>query len=214
MLKNLQQIPQQLLPQNLITNKSRSKKRKELNWGRYVRYLYWRFIRLRGNPEYIARGLAVGVFAGCFPIFGVQTIFGIALATLLRGHKFAAAAGTWISNPLTYIPIYTINFQIGRFLLNSQAEFVPESLVSLQEILQYKTELITALFSGCLVMGIIAGLSSYFMALKLITIWRSNYRYNLNNNGYNGLLLEVTEQEKTLSPFMVDRGKNTDNRKI
>ena len=51
-----------------------------------------------------ARGLAAGVFMGCFPIFGLQTLLGIALASLVRGNHILAAAGTWISNPLTYIP--------------------------------------------------------------------------------------------------------------
>lgn len=178
MLKKIQQIPQQLVSKNLFIRKSLSNRRKQPDWRRYLKYLYWRFIRMRGTPEYIARGLALGVFAGLFPIFGLQTIVGVALAALLRGHKIAAAAGTWVSNPLTYVPIYAINFQVGRWLLNSQEEFVPESLVSLQEILQYKTQFVAALFLGCLVMGIICGIFSYFLGLKLIRLWRRDRRQN------------------------------------
>ncbi|MGD1804671.1 DUF2062 domain-containing protein [Dapis sp. BLCC M126] len=181
MLKNLQQIPQQLLP-NLTTKKSPSNSNKLAHWHRYGRYLYWRFIRMRGTPEYIARGLAVGVFAGLFPIFGVQTIVGVALATLVRGHKIAAAAGTWVSNPLTYLPIYAINFQVGRWLVNSQVEFVPESILSFPELMQYGTQFVTSLFLGCLVMGIIGGILSYFVGLRIIRWWRSSRRKNLENN--------------------------------
>lgn len=54
---------------------------------------------------------------GCFPFFGLQTLFGIALASLVRGNHLLAAAGTWISNPLTYVPLYWANYQLGcRFL--------------------------------------------------------------------------------------------------
>ena len=176
MLNNLQQIPQQLLP-NLTRKKSPK-------LHRYGRYLYWRFIRMRGTPEYIARGLAVGVFAGLFPIFGVQTLVGVALATLVRGHKIAAAAGTWVSNPLTYLPIYAINFQVGRWLLNCQKDFVPESIFSFSELMQHGTQFVTSLFLGCLVMGIIGGILSYFMGLKLIRWWRSDRQQNLENNLY------------------------------
>ncbi|NES03673.1 MAG: DUF2062 domain-containing protein [Okeania sp. SIO2F4] len=183
MLKNLQQIPQQLLP-NLTIKKSPSNRNKPPKLHRYGRYLHWRLIRMRGTPEYIARGLALGVFAGLFPIFGLQTIVGIALATLFRGHKIAAAAGTWVSNPLTYLPIYAINFQVGRWLLNSQEEFVPESILSFPELMQYGTQFVTSLFLGCLVMGIIGGILSYFVGLKLIRWWRSNRRQNLENNLY------------------------------
>ncbi len=183
MLKNISQIPHQLLP-NLTTKKSPSNRNKPPKLYRYGRYLNWRFIRMRGTPEYIARGLAVGVFAGLFPIFGLQTIVGVALATLVQGHKIAAAAGTWVSNPLTYLPIYAINFQVGQWLLNSQEEFVSESILSFQQLVQHGTQFVTSLFLGCLVMGIIGGILSYFMGLKLIRWWRSDRRQNLENNLY------------------------------
>jgi len=183
MFKNISQIPQQLLPKP--TKKSPLKRNKLPYWHRYARYLYWRFIRMRGTPEYIARGLAVGVFAGLFPIFGLQTIVGVALATLFRGHKIAAAAGTWVSNPLTYVPIYAINFQIGRWLLNSQEEFVSESILSFQQLVQHGSQFVQSLFLGCLVMGIISGILSYFIGLKLIRLWRSDRRQKNVENNFN-----------------------------
>ncbi|MEB3340196.1 DUF2062 domain-containing protein [Okeania sp.] len=175
MFKNISKIPEQLLP-NLIQKKFPSNKNKPPKFYRYGQYLYWRFIRMRETPEYIARGLAVGVFAGLFPIFGFQTIVGVALATLFRGHKVVAAVGTWVSNPLTYLPIYAINFQVGQWLLKSQEQFVPASILSFSELIQYGTKFVTSLFLGCLVMGIISGIFSYFVGLKLIHFWRSDRR--------------------------------------
>ncbi len=178
MLNNLQQISHKLLS-NLTTKKSRLNRPQQPKWWyRYGRYLYWCLLRMRGTPEYIARGLAVGVFAGLFPIFGFQTIVGVALATLLQGHKIAAAAGTWVSNPLTYVPIYAINFQVGRLLLNSQEEFVSENIISFSELMEYGTQFVATLFLGCLVMGLICGISSYFIGLKLISSWRSDRQRN------------------------------------
>ncbi|MGK7919571.1 MAG: DUF2062 domain-containing protein [Trichodesmium sp.] len=180
MLRSLQQLPQQFLP-NLTQQKSVSNTNKPPKLHRYGRYLQRRFTRMRGTPEYIARGLAVGVFAGFFPIFGFQTIVGVALATLFRSHKIAAAAGTWVSNPLTYLPIYTINFKIGRSLLNCQQEFVPESITSFSDLIEHGTQFVVALFLGCLVMGAIGGILSYFMGLKLTRFWR-NRREKLKIN--------------------------------
>lgn len=74
----------------------------------------WHHEASRGQK---ARGLAAGVFMGCFPIFGLQTLLGIALASLVRGNHILAAAGTWISNPLTYIPLYWFNYSVGCWLL-------------------------------------------------------------------------------------------------
>lgn len=88
-------------------------------WQKTWRYPYLRFIRLRGSTEAIARGLAVGVFAGMFPIFGFQMAIAVVLAAFVRGNKIVAAAATWVSNPLSYLPLFAFNFQVGRWLLGS-----------------------------------------------------------------------------------------------
>jgi len=70
-----------------------------------------------GSAGQRARGLAAGVFCGCYPFFGLQTLLGIGLASLVRGNHLLAAAGTWISNPFTYVPLYWFNFQLGCLLI-------------------------------------------------------------------------------------------------
>ncbi|MFM7311893.1 MAG: DUF2062 domain-containing protein [Cyanobium sp.] len=80
--------------------------------------------RQRGTPGYQARGLAAGVFTGCLPFFGLQIVLGVALASAMRGHPLLAAAGTWISNPLTTLPMCWLNLQLGVALLGP-AEDLP-----------------------------------------------------------------------------------------
>ena len=70
-----------------------------------------------GSHGQRARGLAAGIFCGCFPFFGLQTLLGVALASLVRGNHLLAAAGTWISNPFTYVPLYWFNYRIGCLVL-------------------------------------------------------------------------------------------------
>jgi len=141
-----------------------------------LRYCYLRFIRLRGSPEEIARGLAAGVFAGWFPLFGLQIVLGVTLASLVRGNKFIAAAGTWVSNPFTYIPIYLFNFRVGQWLLRSHDwQFSQESLLSWQKILDLGNEFILVLFTGCLVVGLGSALLSYLVGLGLIHHLRFRY---------------------------------------
>jgi uncharacterized protein (DUF2062 family) len=73
--------------------------------------------RQEGTPGQRARGLAAGVFMGCFPFFGLQTLLGVALASVVRGNHLLAAAGTWISNPFTYVPLYWFNYRLGCLVL-------------------------------------------------------------------------------------------------
>ena len=80
-----------------------------------------RLLRLEGSPGQRSRGLAAGVFAGCFPFFGFQTLLGVALASLLRGNRILAAASTWVSNPFTYVPLYWFNYTVGKRLLGEHS---------------------------------------------------------------------------------------------
>ena len=74
-----------------------------------------------GSPFFNAKGLAIGVFSGCFPFFGFQTILGIFFAKLAKGNIVLAAIGTWISNPFTYIPLYYFNYKVGSIFLNTSS---------------------------------------------------------------------------------------------
>lgn len=146
-----------------------SKSKRSLSiWERRWRYIYYRFVRLRGTPEFIARGLAAGVFTGMFPIFGFQMLAGIALATLIRGNKVVAAAGTWISNPITSLPIFAWNFQLGRWLTGSEASFEPESMKSFDHLIEFGADVLTDLFIGSLLMGILAAIASYVLSVRLL----------------------------------------------
>ena len=79
------------------------------------------FLHQDGSPFFNAKGVAIGVFSGCFPFFGFQTVIGIFLAKLVKGNIFFAAVGTWISNPFTYVPLYYFNYKVGSiFLKDSQ----------------------------------------------------------------------------------------------
>ena len=88
------------------------------------------FSHQNGSPIFNAKGLAIGVFSGCFPFFGFQTLIGVFLAKLAKGNIILAAIGTWISNPFTYIPLYYFNYKVGSiFLNNSPDKIITKNLV-------------------------------------------------------------------------------------
>ena len=79
------------------------------------------FRHQNGSPCFNAKGLAIGVFSGCFPFFGFQTLIGVFFAKLAKGNIVLAAIGTWISNPFTYIPLYYFNYKVGSIFLNTSS---------------------------------------------------------------------------------------------
>jgi uncharacterized protein (DUF2062 family) len=146
-------------------------RQKQFNLLRTIRYYYLRLIRLEGSPKVIARGLACGVFAGCFPWFGFQTIIGVLLAFIFRGNKLAAASGTWVSNPLTYAPLFFFNFKLGKLIQGNYAQGLTEFELTdnWSELFDLGTEVIVSLSLGSFVVGLVASIAAYFLTLHLLT---------------------------------------------
>jgi uncharacterized protein (DUF2062 family) len=84
---------------------------------RAARYYYLRFIRLRGSPGVLARGVAIGAFIGITPTIPFHTILALLFAFILRGSKIAALlVSVIVSNPLTFFFQYYFSWKIGNWL--------------------------------------------------------------------------------------------------
>ena len=135
---------------------------------RVLRYLYLRFIRLHGTAKDVARGLALGVFIGMTPTMGIQTPLALFAAMLLKENKLAALIGVWISNPMTFIPIYTFNFKVGKYILGTSDLKMPK-FTSIQEFMELGHDFILPLIIGSFIVAIISAAISYFIFLYIFT---------------------------------------------
>jgi len=134
----------------------------------------------------LALGMAFGIFLGLMPIVPFQMASALALALLFKASKIMAAAGTWISNPLTIYPIYKYCYQIGSFMLSfdhSTKLFEPiakaldagEPLKVVKIILSGGGQVVSAFLLGGMVLGIICAVPSYFLFsyfFKTFHSWR------------------------------------------
>jgi uncharacterized protein len=66
--------------------------------------------------------VAAGLFVAFIPL-PIQTICALAVAILLRGNVMIAAACTWISNPITFIPINVMLFRVGQTLTGATEQY-------------------------------------------------------------------------------------------
>jgi uncharacterized protein len=146
-------------------------KPKNKRMKRKLRYFYLRFIRLKATPEHIARGFAIGIFWGMFPLPGLQMLTAIVTAAFLRGSKAAAIAGTWLGNPLTTVPLTALNFHVGQTLLGRTWTSLPTpNLRTPDDFLQLGSATITAYLLGCLVTGAIGAALSYLIGIPLVDL--------------------------------------------
>jgi uncharacterized protein len=98
---------------------------------RTARYYYLRFIRLKGDPEFLARGVAIGFFIGLTPTIPLHTILTLFFAFILRGSKLAAIlAGVVISNPFTFFFQYYWYWRLGSWLTGSDLSWERINMVA------------------------------------------------------------------------------------
>jgi len=111
-----------------------------------------------GSPFFNAKGLAIGVFSGCCPFFGCQTLVGGCLAKIAKGDIVLAAIGTWISNPFTYIPLYYFNYKVGSIFLNNSYNKILEKSLVIDDLWKQGRIISLKLLLGSSCVGIILAL--------------------------------------------------------
>ena len=136
---------------------------------RIQKFITWLWNQ-EGSPYQRALGLSVGIFSGCFPFFGFQTLIGVFLARIFKGNIILAALGTWISNPFTYVPLYYFNYRVGSFLLNRDTILVDFSHITTNELWSQGWYLSSRLIIGStfvgLITAIVSGICFYFSLKK------------------------------------------------
>ena len=134
-----------------------------------IRYWWQEFQRqlreLRGKPDEISLGMAIGVFIGITPTMPFHTVLAVSLAVLLRASKLAAALGVWVCNPLTIPLFYYGSYRLGRFVLGLP-ELNPPSNYSLLSLAQLGSHVTVAMLHGGLLLGILPALLAYIVTYK------------------------------------------------
>ncbi len=151
--------------------------KKSMSPKRKLRYYWLRLVRLRGNPFFIARGVAIGAFVGVTPTIPFHTILTLFLCAILRGNVIAAIVVNWIvSNPVTIPVEYYLSWKIGVLVTGKEVSWEQVQLMLdnlhhagiLEAIHLISAQFLQVVF--CLVVGgvIIAlpfGLACYFVAV-------------------------------------------------
>ena len=75
----------------------------------------------------VGGGLWIGLFLGLLPI-PAQTVLAVLGAVWLRVNVPIAAVAVWVSNPLTFVPIFYLAYKIGAVLLDIPPESFPTEL--------------------------------------------------------------------------------------
>ncbi|MBW2740074.1 MAG: DUF2062 domain-containing protein [Deltaproteobacteria bacterium] len=137
-----------------------------MNLREKIRHFITRFKQLNGDPHYVARGMAIGVFISVTPTIPFHTVIALALAFVLRGSKAAAAIGVWFSNPITIPLFYKGSYDVGMSILGNSAPFNIE-YESILELLKLGADVTLAMITGGVVLGILPAIAAYFITSRI-----------------------------------------------
>ncbi|MCW2277496.1 DUF2062 domain-containing protein [Heliophilum fasciatum] len=99
------------------------------NFKRYLRLQYLRLLRLRDQPEPLARGVALGFASGFGPFFGIGVLAAYAFAALLKGNRVAAVLTALMFK--WAIPLFmATNMAIGTLVLGDASGYGAQGIQS------------------------------------------------------------------------------------
>lgn len=136
-------------------------------WRVRFKKFYRKIVRINDSPQRVARGVAIGVFWGVMPTFGLAILFSVPTAIFLRANKMASILSTFVSNPLTTPIFYASGYSIGQFILNSSGKNIPSfswKIIRIENLWGISKSLLI----GNAILATIMALSAYIVTLKII----------------------------------------------
>ena len=156
---------------------------------RLTKYYYLKFLRLKGDPRTIARGIALGTFVGITPTIPLHTVALLILIPIFRANFVAAfLASVATCNPLTYFPQYYFSYLIGNSLTRANLSW--ERIKSVMDIVfsdagfseifksmsQLGTDAAIVLVVGGFILATPFAIASYFLSLRFFIALRNKKR--------------------------------------
>ncbi len=72
----------------------------------------------RLDPQRLALSASTGVFIGLLPVPGLQTFVWLGLVMILPVDPIITYGCTWVSNPLTVLPVTLLEMQLGSLIFS------------------------------------------------------------------------------------------------
>jgi uncharacterized protein (DUF2062 family) len=147
----------------------------------------YKLAREKDPPQRVALGLALGIFVGFLPIMGIQMAVVSVFALPLRANLKAAIAGVWISNPITFIPLYYASYSFGLLFcpqeganketfvnaITAAADFSWSAVWdSLTALFDMGSEIMVPLWVGSGILGVIFGVPTFFVTKRAVIKYR------------------------------------------
>jgi uncharacterized protein len=136
----------------------------------------------------VSLGVAIGAVTGLIP-GPVQILLAIVISIPVRANVLAAAAGTFVTNPLTFIPLYMLAYSMGTVVTGEKmTKLVPPDLsfpwtqpwLLVPAMFDWVVSLGPTLLAGLGILAVLLALISYFgtrivWRIVVSKMWRTRH---------------------------------------
>lgn len=159
------------------------------------------------NRRSVSRAFAIGLWAMYTPPLPWQQIIAAVLAIYFNANLPIAVALVWITNPLTWAPMYYFAYKVGALVMG-QAAFSFDQFSELFTI-EKALELGTPLLIGCAILMHVGALLGYF---GIRFVWRRSVLHQLELRRFRNSPLStafmVRESYASYKRFLAYRHKH------
>jgi uncharacterized protein (DUF2062 family) len=185
------------------------------SWRRFRQHVT-AVLHLDEAPQRLAAGMAVGVFIGVTPFYGLHTLLALAAAYLFRLNKAATITGAWINLPWFAPFVYGFCLRLGEAVLTGDWSSFSLSSISVlagsagaalraspretagtlwQVVWDLLFTASKPLFVGTLIVGTVLGLVAYVVTLEAVRdVRRLRSRIHLSHGSTEGPAPRSTER--------------------
>ena len=144
-------------------------------------------LHLDDSAHQIAFGAGIGVFIAFTPTIGFQMLLVLLATSALRANKVAGLPMPWITNPVTIVPMFSLNYYVGWLLVGGpDLQGFEDQLLDLMSLnlgwvewvkgwWHLMIDLAAPLWVGSLLVGLVAGAIAYGVMFYLITVYRRHH---------------------------------------
>lgn len=141
---------------------------------RRIKYEYYKLIRMKGAPSFVALGFAVGIFVEfiTLPTFGIAFLLLFPLVKAFRCSMPAAVIG-FVMGKLVLPLFLVLNYRLGYLIIGHPALSgfsAPDQ--AWQEWLIWIEEKGLAYFTGSAIMGVVVAIASYLLVMIALQLYR------------------------------------------
>jgi uncharacterized protein (DUF2062 family) len=159
------------------------------------------------NRRSVSRAFAIGLWAMYTPPLPWQQVIAAIGAIYFNANLPIAVALVWITNPLTWGPMYYFAYEVGAYVLGSPTFSFDQfsELFSIEKAL----ELGTPFLVGCFILMNLGAVLGYF---GIQYLWRRSVLHQLELRKFRDMelnsLIMVRESYSTYMKFLEHRYKN------